>query len=219
MTKTTETTTGKTMVTGIPFEGFYETWSDDKIEDMAGLSERYFEYWSDENPQREEETKTNGFATWKIPAETNEEYIQRRDDDFDAIRDTTDYNNLRNEFAAGYVERFADDNSIELKYESLTSPKEYNFTTDRIFAYITKAEVLRLYNSLDQDKLDELIKEKFTSYDGFMSHYTPDQHQWGPVETWDHNQVETIIECAIVDNISDDGLGWYIANLMEDFYR
>lgn len=109
-------------------------------------------------------------------------------------------------YAQDYAERFAKEFKVKMVFESLSSPKEYNFTTDRIFCTIDFEEVARIYAATDKEALSALVREKFTSRDGFSSFYSNDIEEWGIVETWDHNQVGTLIECyANQETTNTDG--------------
>lgn len=99
------------------------------------------------------------------------------------------------EYAQDYAERFAEEFNVKMVFESLSSPKEYNFTTDRIFCTINLEEIMRIYAATDKDCLSGLIKDKFTSRDGFSSFYSNDLEAWGDVSAWDHNQLGTLLEC------------------------
>lgn len=98
-------------------------------------------------------------------------------------------------YAQDYTERFANEFKIRLSFESLNSPKEYNFATDRIFCNIDLEEVVRIYAATDKASLSDLIREKFSSRDGFSSFYSNNIEDWDKIETWNHNQVGTLIEC------------------------
>lgn len=97
-------------------------------------------------------------------------------------------------YAKDYAAAFAQETEIDLAFESLSSPREYNFTTDRIFCEISRKEVRRIKRETDPEALTKLAKRRFTSYDGFSSFYSPDWQGWGSVDTWDHNQIGTLIE-------------------------
>lgn len=114
-----------------------------------------------------------------------------------------DFSALRHDIAKAYAESFSEwfkeetGFDLGLQFESMTSPREYNFQTDRIFCFIDPAKVKELYRKeTDKDIFAALIKERFTSRDGFASFYSNDLVQWlieGKPESWDHNQVETLI--------------------------
>ena len=108
-----------------------------------------------------------------------------------------DYSAVFQNYAKEYAERFAEEFEIDLKFESLSSPREYNFTTDRIFCEISIDEVVRIAGLVDRKKLGELARERFTSRSGFISHYSSEVEDWGTLEEWDHNQIGTLVEAFI----------------------
>ncbi len=112
---------------------------------------------------------------------------------------------IRKAYAKDYTENFQDwlENEcgikIKLEFESLQSPREYNFTTDRIFCYISKEDIAGLFQIADTEKLESIIKEEFTSRDGFSSSYSNLLLDWleKPLMEWDHNELATLLRAAI----------------------
>lgn len=110
-----------------------------------------------------------------------------------------------------WLELFSDDIGVDLftghEFVALTSPKYYNFSTDRVFARVSFDVVQTLFNTHKANKfavLSELLKERFTSYDGFISHYSNNIDVWleKPLCDWDHNEIETLLLASIVLNCS-----------------
>lgn len=96
------------------------------------------------------------------------------------------------DMAQAYAESFLDWLSLDGKFESMTSPREYNFETDRVFVELTRSDLARLWRGVDKARFAARCKERFTSCSGFISHYSPDWRTWGPLSTWDHNQLGTL---------------------------
>lgn len=96
-------------------------------------------------------------------------------------------------YAQMYCDQFLGESGIKARYESMESPKEYNFTTDRIFVEIEQDEAERLFAEVDKTLLQSIAASRFTSYDGFISYYEPDFHAWGDVAEWDHNQLGCLL--------------------------
>jgi hypothetical protein len=127
-------------------------------------------------------------------------------------------------YARLYAEKFAgafkDATGIDLSltFKELDSPREYNFTTDRIFAEVPTDKVEAVYAKVDKDVLDAAIAKEFTSRSGFMSFYPNSLAAWlekGAVTTWDANQVGTLIEALWDDeNPDEDALEPWV--LMDD---
>jgi len=125
----------------------------------------------------------------------------------------------RTEYSRAYVENFTallngeTGLKVALTWESLSSPREYNFATDRIFAELSFSDVQKLFCKVSKEKLDTAARERFTSRSGFISHYSPDWKEWGSLKEWDHNQIATILEALVSEFFPVD---WEWA-LIEDF--
>lgn len=109
------------------------------------------------------------------------------------------YNTVAAHYAVGFSAWLNDEFSLDacLCYKLLQSPREYNFTTDRIFCEISQHDAQQLLGAVDTDSLSEAAKERFTSRSGFISFYSPDVDAWGPLETWGHNQLGTILHALV----------------------
>lgn len=103
---------------------------------------------------------------------------------------------LRELYAKDYATEFAVANKLQgLQFDEVSSPREYNFQTDRIFVTIPTAEVVRLLAGCDREALKAAIHDRFTSRSGFISFYSNKLEDWpDSVEQWDCNQVGTLIE-------------------------
>ena len=83
---------------------------------------------------------------------------------------------------------------ISFKFESLQSPKYYNFETDRIFAYCDFEKFKELYNYLAKYGFKEWLWERMKPRSGFIPHYSNCLEDWGDIETWDYNQYGLFLE-------------------------
>ena len=157
------------MLSTIPFLGFYETVHDNAIDRAI---ESLFE---DDN------------------GDCNNDLINHF---YNSV--CIDYEKVRIEYAKDYAQAFAIATGLQLTFDELNSPKEYNFQTDRIFVDITLESVNKLFATVDKDVLSQRIKEEYTSRSGFISYYSPDLNDW-PVDItkWDHNQLGTLISVAV----------------------
>ena len=129
-----------------------------------------------------------------------------------------DWTHVQTQYAKTYVENFAEYFEVKLKWESMTSPKFYNFETDRLFAHISLAEVRRTFKRVTTGAMDAACKERFTSRSGFISGYSNDYKAWGGMQGWDHNQVGTMLQAlAEQETTRRDGFdSWAELRLMED---
>lgn len=188
------------METNIPFSGFYESiWSSELDQCEINQVERWME--DGEYPGLE--------------AHQLEEVLTNH----------TDYQEACLGVAKAYVSRFEDwineelEVDIHLEFSTMVSPREYNFTTDRIFVNISRDDLAQVYKAVGRHAVRDMAKEMFTSRDGFISFYSPDVMEWGPIREWDYNQIGTIFEAAVrmVDQYNDLDLKIY-DRMTEDIY-
>ena len=180
----TETTSIK-----IPFCGFYYSMLSHELD---YVEEREAEWL-------EEKQKEDGIAPeLRLEASTFREILF----------DVTNYSAAHEAIARDYAEAFAEkmDEVFEFdtgfKFEEMTSPRFYNFETDRLFCRVPVATVERLFEISkgdDHKTLAKVIRERHTSRDGFISFYENDLAKWleKPLEDWDHNELETLLLAAL----------------------
>lgn len=92
---------------------------------------------------------------------------------------------------------------IKLHWAGMESPKEYNFTTDRIFAKISEANTITLFHNVDRDVMDKVCEDHLASRSGFSSFYDFRWREWGAVTDWDHNQLSMLLY-ALAEGEDDD---------------
>lgn len=93
-----------------------------------------------------------------------------------------------------------------LEFEEMTSPKEYNFQTDRIFCKAPANVIAALLATVKPETLRDTVKEKHSSRSGFISFYSNDVSEWldMPLEDWDHNHLATLLASRMADAIAAD---------------
>jgi hypothetical protein len=104
-------------------------------------------------------------------------------------------------YAKAYAEAFLEEFELGGTFESISYPREYNFTTDRIFCDIPEQTMQRLLREVPRPALDKCAVAWFKSRSGFMSHYSHHVDTWGDIEGWDHNQLGCLLEAHV-------GEGW-----------
>jgi hypothetical protein len=180
------------MIINIPFAGFYESWYSGELDHVQ---ERFVEYEVEKNPGLNPD----------IPNE--------------ALWHCADYGKAYDHIARAYVDQFNQhlideyELDLDLKFESLQSPREYNFQTDRIFCEISEENVRKLREAVSDPALRQAIRERFTSRSGFISSYPNHLEDWPPLEQWDHNELGTLL-VALLDD--DEGWDWKIWERMQD---
>lgn len=137
----------------------------------------------------------------------------------------------REAYAKLYVEAFSEEMHCAtgipcpLTFVELLSPREYNFTTDKILALVPQSTILHLYELVDKEALNSLIRTLFTSYSGFQSSYPNNLNEWGPLVGWDAVKNGTLLNCVWNECSSSDA-SWdlmegyrcngYLANIVAD---
>ena len=167
----------------IPFEGFYESSISNYIESSIEYELEYLE----------RECKAT---------ETELEQVQFMSENENAF-----YHTIANDYTNSFLDQLENEIgfSLDAKLESLESPKEYNFSTDRIFIQLHESKALKFINYIlknHKEELEDLIKKRFTSCSGFISFYSNSLEEWGNPKEWDYNQIGTCFE--IFDYIARD---------------
>jgi len=125
-------------------------------------------------------------------------------DVIEALMYTRDYSVACRAIAKEYAEAFADfvtqetqartDAPFAFTYDTMDSPREYNFTTDRCYMTLPLADFERLYAATDPEILKRQIHRSFTSCDGFMSYYSGNVADWDkPLSDYDHNEAGAVL--------------------------
>lgn len=150
-------------------------------------------------------------AEWRAEQDQEEqpEHLRLTAREFaDILWRCSDYSAAYHDLAREWVEAFdyvvkdEIDLALNLEYESMDSPREYNFATDRVYAHIPWRRVLRLFAISKADKhetLSDTIRRRFTSRSGFISFYPDDLQSWlaKPLADWDHNELGTLLLAAL----------------------
>jgi len=160
----------------IPSAGFYESWHDQKIDDAI---EGHFQDDNGDTPEGVEDKIWDADVDWAA---------------------------IRNEYAKEFAEQFGHHFELDLEFVELTSPREYNFTTDRIFVKIPAVQINKIRKQVESyPEWPQVVRDNYTSYDGFSSFFSNDSSddEWtGPVLK--ECQYLTIIEAWIQHQHDDD---------------
>jgi len=195
----------------IPFSGFYESFYSEAIDsELESLAENYAE--EDKNSLAKELRLTAGEFGEVISVNLNYEVACQ---------------NVAKTYVDVFSRQWGETIGVELglEFEEMTSPKEYNFATDRIFCLISARAVRKLFAKSRKDNhvmLATIIRKRHTSYDGFISFYTNELESWlaKPVIKWDANELATLLiavhklspdydsewKMGVYYGVTDDGL-------------
>jgi hypothetical protein len=163
----------------IPFNGFYESFISDDIDHQIG---QQIEWDSDIYDLNEDEQQ----VLWDSYLSVNKGYF---------------YNQIAEDYTNFYIDALNErlkGFTLNAKFSLLTSPKEYNFETDRIFIEIEENHVIDFIKYIIKNykkELEKKIEDRFTSRSGFSSFYKNSIDLWPKdYSEWDHNQIGTCFE-------------------------
>ena len=169
----------------IPFDGFYESFISDDIEHQIG---QQIEWDSDIYDLNVNEEK----ILWDNYLSVNRSYFYNQ-----IAEDYTNFyiDNLNARLNYAYPDHGF---TLNAKFSFLTSPREYNFETDRIFIDIEKNHAIDFIKYIIKHykkELEEKIKQRFTSRSGYWSYYKNTLDSWTQdYSEWDCNMIGTCFE-------------------------
>ena len=150
----------------IPFDGFYHG-TVDMLLDME--IEQHIEYRKGEDPAYDD------YPYYSI-----------------------DWIAIAKRYAVNYKDYLEKEHNIKLslEFEELVMPKEYNFTSDRIFCLVPLEELEALHSTfIANDNNQSIVNDRFKSRDGFISFSGDFVDNWqdNPLNTWDHNELSILL--------------------------
>ena len=163
----------------IPFDGFYESFISDDIDHQIG---QQIEWDSD---------------TFDLN-ESEEEIIQ---DNYLTVNTSYFYNQIAEDYTNFYIDALnerLEGFTLKATYKFFTSPREYNFSTDRIFIEIEENHAIDFIKYIIKNykkELEKKIQDRFTSRSGFISNYKNSLDLWiDDYSEWDCNMIGTCFE-------------------------
>lgn len=160
------------------------------------------------------------YNTMFEPSEENEIYSHNQEHDTDLSYDdfTWDYDDYQERVASAFVSSFEREfkdimPGIDIKFQKVVSPKEYNFRNDSI-----NIEVNMNFNNFmeivneNKENIRDYIRQNYTSRDGFISFHSNVVEDWcNPdyiMENLDH-RVGALMEALAHHYIDvDDTIYW-----------
>lgn len=170
----------------LPFTGFYHSNHDGLIDQVL---ERDLEHL-----ERELE----------IPESDIEAYAELYNDEMDwrAV-----FESYARSYAKAIENLFSDLPCANWGFKELWSPREYNFSTDRIFVEIPLADLEAIRRQTDDSVLEKLIKQNYTARSGFIPYYPNRLKDWPEnLSDWEPAQLCTLLEAAIMTAQGSDNL-------------
>ena len=170
----------------IPFDGFYESFTSADIEYQIG---QQIEWDSDIYDLNEDEQQ----ILWDNYLDINRSYF---------------YNQIAEDYTNFYIDALnkrLKGFTLNAKFKLLTSPKEYNFETDRIFIEIEENHAVDFIEHIVQNykkELEKKIEDRFRSRSGFISFYKNSIDLWAKdFKEWDCNMIGTCFELFDFDEL------------------
>lgn len=89
-----------------------------------------------------------------------------------------------------------------MTFDRLKSPREYNFRTDEIYTNLSEEDIKKLWVVVDRETLARVVKDRFSSYSGFVSFYSNELPvmENKALGEWDSNEVGVLLEAVILDH-------------------
>ncbi len=128
------------------------------------------------------------------------------------------YDKIRVELSKVFVEGINElfwcehDINLGLEFDSLKSPKFYNYSTDKIYCYIDNDKINELIALLDNENdFIEVLKDKYKSRDGFIVFDSTLQ----AIDNKDYQLFFSDLLCQLIDFDSIDNNEYYHDKAME----
>ena len=163
----------------IPFDGFYESFISADIDHQIG---QQIEWDCDIYDLNEDEQQ----ILWDNYLDINRSYF---------------YNQIAEDYTNFYIDALNErlkGFTLKATYKSFNSPREYNFSSDRIFIEIEENHAVDFIEHIVRNykkELEKKIEDRFTSRSGFISSYKNSLDLWiDDYSEWDCNMIGTCFE-------------------------
>lgn len=123
--------------------------------------------------------------------------------------DTLNWKAIHMSYAKSFVEGLNNllEPGMDMQFEEMTSPREYNFSTDAIFVKMSQSALEKMLAETPKEALEKLIKAQYTSYDGFRSYYPNSLKDWpADLAEWAEPQLGTLLEAFMRETVDSDDL-------------
>lgn len=190
----------KKLAVELPFSGFYES-SHDAAFDSWLESETYNIEEDGGTPEQVEKLQTL--------------FI-------DSINWKAAHNAYAKEYADALETVLKDDGgrAIPLTFLEMTSPRFYNYETDRIYCEIAEDDLRHMLATVTPEAWAAMVQEKCTSRSGFISFYSNDASEWpSDLSEWGEARLGMLLTCYLmhIRGESEDQLNEFLAwGMLED---
>ena len=129
---------------------------------------------------------------------------------------TLDWKAIHLAYAKSFVEGLNDllKPGMDMQFEEMTSPREYNYSTDAIFVKMSQSALEKMLAETPKEALEKLIQAQYTSYSGFQSYYPNSLKNWpADLAEWAEPQLGTLLEAFMRETVNSDDLEtWELVN-------
>ena len=127
----------------------------------------------------------------------------------DLAGDTLDWKAIHLAYAKNFVEGLNNllEPGMSMQFEEMTSPREYNFSTDAIFVKMSQSTLEKMLAETPKEALEKLIQAQYTSRSGFQSYYPNSLKDWpADLAEWAEPQLGTLLEAFMLETVDHDDL-------------
>ena len=182
----------------IPFDGFYESFISDDIDYQIGQQ-----------------------IEWDCDIyDLNEDEQQVLEDSYLSVNRSYFYNQIAEDYTNFYIDALnekLEGFELKAKFNLLTSPREYNFETDRIFIEIEENHAVDFIKHIVKNykkELEKKIEDRFESRSGFISFYKNSIDLWTKdFKEWDCNMIGT---CFELFNLEEEDINYSLREYLSE---
>jgi hypothetical protein len=148
-----------------------------------------------------------GFYNSALEGLIDDEIEQHEAEDIPPPADGYQYQAARLAICRAWVHALNDELGTSFEFSSLWSPREYNFTSDKITVNAAPADVATLEEMRGTPIFRDVLKRHLTPRDGFCPFYDDDESadEWQrPLAEWDEPQTSLLIAAFIESELGID---------------
>lgn len=150
-----------------------------------------------------------GFYNSCLDALFDSEIEQRAEDGQPEPATGYNYHAARLAVCRAWVSALNDELGTAFEFASLWSPREYNFTSDKITVTATPADVAKIEGMRGSPIFRDILRRELTPRDGFMPFYDYDEEapEWQrPLAEWHECQTSLLIQALIESELAIDSV-------------
>lgn len=135
--------------------------------------------------------------------------LEENEKSYDDIEDTLDYRKAYIEISKQWMYRFNAETGLNLIFKEIESPREYNFSTDRLIAEISEDDLKKVVASCKENLgiFEDVLDELYTSRSGFIPFYSNDLDDWDKEnDELDHNEIMTYLMVYVLISMNEEEL-------------